>query len=84
MLISLTSRTARGSLTATAVLHLLFRSRTWLRPVDLSTVYVQARSGAVTLTGTVPDAAQSNQAEQVGKTVPGVTCVRNKITLALP
>jgi hyperosmotically inducible protein len=47
-------------------------------------VYVHARSGAVTLTGTVPDAAQSNQAEQVGKTVPGVTCVRNKITLALP
>jgi hyperosmotically inducible periplasmic protein len=47
-------------------------------------VYVHARSGAVTLTGTVPDAAQSNQAEQVAKTVSGVTSVRNKITLAVP
>jgi hypothetical protein len=46
MLISLTSRTARGSLTATAVLHLLFRSRTWLRPVDRVRAGAQRRGHA--------------------------------------
>ncbi|MGF6777415.1 BON domain-containing protein [Paraburkholderia sp. GAS334] len=48
---------------------------------DVSNVFVRARGGAVTLTGSVPDGAQIPQAEEVAKGVPGVTSVTNKITL---
>jgi osmotically-inducible protein OsmY len=48
---------------------------------DVSNVFVKARSGAVTLTGTVPDGAQIPQAEEVAKGVAGVTSVNNKLTL---
>ncbi|CAB3806526.1 BON domain-containing protein [Paraburkholderia caffeinilytica] len=48
---------------------------------DVSNVFVRARGGAVTLTGTVPDGAQIPQAEQVAKGVAGVTSVNNKLTL---
>jgi hyperosmotically inducible protein len=50
---------------------------------DVSNVFVRARGGAVTLTGTVADATQIGQAEEVAKGVPGVTSVSNKITLGL-
>jgi osmotically-inducible protein OsmY len=48
---------------------------------DVSKVYVRARGGAVTLTGTVPDGAMIAQAEEAAKGVPGVKSVSNKITL---
>jgi hyperosmotically inducible periplasmic protein len=50
---------------------------------DVSNVFVRARGGAVTLSGTVPDSSQIGQAEEVAKTVPGVTSVTNKITLGV-
>jgi hyperosmotically inducible periplasmic protein len=50
---------------------------------DVSNVFVRARGGAVTLTGTVPDSSQISQAEEVAKGVPGVTSVNNKITLGV-
>ncbi|MEZ2352703.1 BON domain-containing protein [Caballeronia sp. RCC_10] len=49
---------------------------------DVSNVYVRARSGAVTLTGTVPEGAQIAQAEEVAKGVSGVTSVSNKLSLS--
>ena len=49
---------------------------------DVSNVYVRARGGAVTLTGTVPDAAQIPQAEDAAKSVAGVKSVSNKLTVA--
>ena len=48
---------------------------------DVSNVFVRARGGAVTLTGTVPDGAQIPQAEEVAKGVAGVKSVNNKLTL---
>ncbi|CAH2908460.1 MAG: Predicted periplasmic or secreted lipoprotein [uncultured Paraburkholderia sp.] len=51
---------------------------------DVSNVYVRARGGAVTLTGTVPDAAQIPQAEDAAKNVAGVKSVSNKLTVATP
>lgn len=48
---------------------------------DVSNVFVRARSGAVVLTGTVPDGSQIGQAEEIAKGVPGVTSVSNKLTL---
>lgn len=51
---------------------------------DVSNVYVHARGGAVTLSGTVRVASQISEAEQIARTVPGVTSVRNKITLVVP
>jgi hyperosmotically inducible protein len=52
--------------------------------IDVSNIFVRARGGAVTLTGTVPDGAQIPQATDVAKGVNGVTSVTNKLTLALP
>jgi len=48
---------------------------------DVSNVFVRARSGAVTLTGSVPDGAQIPQAEEVAKGVAGVKSVSNKLTI---
>jgi hyperosmotically inducible protein len=42
---------------------------------------VRARSGAVTLSGSVDTGEQIAQAEQVAHTVQGVTSVSNKLTL---
>ena len=50
---------------------------------DVSKVYVRARSGAITLTGTVPEGGQIAQAEEVAKGVAGVKSVSNKITLGV-
>jgi hyperosmotically inducible periplasmic protein len=48
---------------------------------DVSNVFVRARGGAVTITGSVPDGAQIPQAEEVAKGVAGVKSVSNKLTI---
>lgn len=48
---------------------------------NVSNVFVKARSGAVTLSGTVDSGDQISQAEQVARTVPGVNSVSNKLSL---
>lgn len=48
---------------------------------DVSNVFVRARGGAVTLTGSVPDGAQIPQAEEIAKGVAGVKSVSNKLTI---
>jgi hyperosmotically inducible periplasmic protein len=48
---------------------------------DVSGVFVKARSGAITLSGSVKDGSQIGQAEQVARSVQGVTSVSNKLTL---
>jgi hyperosmotically inducible protein len=50
---------------------------------SVSNVFVRARAGAVTLTGTVPDAGQIQQAADVTKGVAGVKSVNNRITLGV-
>jgi hyperosmotically inducible periplasmic protein len=49
--------------------------------VNVSNVFVRARGGAVTLSGTVSDNGQINQAERIARTVPGVTSVSNRLSL---
>jgi hyperosmotically inducible periplasmic protein len=49
--------------------------------IDVSSIAVRARGGAVTLTGTVPDASQIDKAGDVAKGVPGVTSVSNKLNV---
>jgi osmotically-inducible protein OsmY len=51
---------------------------------NVSNVFVRARGGAVTLSGSVPDGGMIQQAGDVAKGVPGVTSVTNKLTLGLP
>lgn len=48
---------------------------------DVSGVFVRARSGAVVLSGTVRTGDQIRQAEEVTRSVQGVTSVTNKLTL---
>jgi|SRR6266566_3902561 len=47
-----------------------------------STIYVDVENAVVTLTGTVPTAGQKAKAEQIAKSVAGVTGVKNQITIA--
>jgi len=49
--------------------------------IDVANVTVRARSGAVSLTGAVPDASQIDQAATVAKGVAGVTSVANHLTI---
>jgi osmotically-inducible protein OsmY len=48
---------------------------------DVSGVFVKARGGAVTLSGTVRSGDQIRQAEEVARTVQGVNSVQNRLTL---
>lgn len=48
---------------------------------DVSNVYVKARGGVVTLSGSVPDGPQIPQASNVTQGVPGVTSVSNHLTM---
>lgn len=49
--------------------------------IDVSSISVRARGGAVTLTGSVPDQGQIDKAGEVAKGVAGVTSVANKLTV---
>jgi osmotically-inducible protein OsmY len=49
--------------------------------IDVANLTVRARSGAVSLTGTVPDASQIDHAATVAKGVAGVTSVDNHLTI---
>ncbi|CAG4896668.1 BON domain-containing protein [Paraburkholderia saeva] len=51
------------------------------RDITATNIFVRARGGAVTLTGTVRDIAQIDRATEVAKSVPGVTSVVNKLSL---
>ncbi|CAB3753626.1 BON domain-containing protein [Paraburkholderia solisilvae] len=50
---------------------------------DVSNVFVRARSGVVTLTGTVPEGDQIAQAGEIAKGVAGVKSVANRVTLGV-
>lgn len=48
---------------------------------DVSGVFVRSRGGAVTLSGTVKSGEQIQQAEDITRSVQGVTSVTNKLSL---
>jgi osmotically-inducible protein OsmY len=47
----------------------------------VSNVFVKARGGVVTLTGSVPDGLQIQQAAEAAMGVPGVMSVSNHLTI---
>ncbi|MFM0172100.1 BON domain-containing protein [Paraburkholderia sediminicola] len=49
--------------------------------INPSNVYVRARSGAVTLSGTVRNSDQIARVEQIAANVPGVASVSNRLSL---
>jgi osmotically-inducible protein OsmY len=49
--------------------------------VDSSGVHVLAKGSAVTLTGSVPEAAQIDKAGEIAKQIAGVTSVKNDLTV---
>jgi hyperosmotically inducible protein len=51
------------------------------KDIAVENIFVRARGGAVTLTGSVPDNAQIDRAAEVARSVPGVTSVTNKLSL---
>ncbi|CAE6798942.1 BON domain-containing protein [Paraburkholderia haematera] len=51
------------------------------KSISAANISVRAKSGAVTLYGTVPAASQIDAAASVAKAVPGVTSVKNQIVI---
>ena len=49
--------------------------------IDVTNIFVRARSGAITLTGSVPESVQIGEAETVARGVLGVTSVANKLSM---
>ncbi|AOK15852.1 phospholipid-binding protein [Burkholderia cepacia] len=49
--------------------------------VNVSNLVVRSKGGAITLEGSVPDAAQIDKAEAAAKGVTGVTSVTNKLSV---
>lgn len=72
-----TSTTKSDRALARAVRRALSRAQGF----NVSGVFVRARSGAVTLSGTVRTGDQIRQAEEVTRSVQGVNSVSNKLTL---
>jgi osmotically-inducible protein OsmY len=60
-----------------AVRHALAKAQ----GLDVENIVVRSRGGAVTLTGTVPEQGQIDQAGEVAKGVEGVTSVTNRLTI---
>ncbi|MBZ5795683.1 BON domain-containing protein [Burkholderia contaminans] len=54
------------------------------KKISAGNISIVARGGAVTLSGTVTDAAQVNEVAQIAKGVPGVTSVTNKLIVQKP
>lgn len=54
------------------------------KSISAGNISVRAKSGAVTLTGTVLETAQLGKVEDIVKSVHGVTSVTNKLTVQKP
>ena len=54
------------------------------KEISAGDISVIAKDGAVTLNGTVTEAAQIGRAEAIARGVPGVTSVTNKLTVKKP
>ncbi|MCX4148342.1 MULTISPECIES: BON domain-containing protein [Paraburkholderia] len=54
------------------------------KEISAGDISVIAKDGAVTLNGTVTEAAQIGKAEAIARGVPGVTSVTNKLTVKKP
>ncbi|PRX32178.1 BON domain-containing protein [Paraburkholderia sp. BL18I3N2] len=54
------------------------------KEINAGDISVIAKDGAVTLNGTVTEAAQIDKAEAITRGVPGVTSVTNKLTVKKP
>jgi len=54
------------------------------KEISAGDIGISAKDGAVTLNGTVTDAAQIGQATVIAGAVPGVTSVINKLTVKKP
>ncbi|MBV8627617.1 MAG: BON domain-containing protein [Paraburkholderia sp.] len=64
-----------------ALSHAVRRALSKAQGLDVSGIFVHAKDGAVTLSGSVRDSNQIQQAEQVARSVQGVNSVTNKLTL---
>jgi osmotically-inducible protein OsmY len=54
------------------------------KAIDAGSISVTAKDGAVTLAGTVAEAAQIEKAAALAKSVPGVVSMKNKLTVQRP
>lgn len=54
------------------------------KEISAGDISVIVKDGAVTLNGTVTEAAQIGRAEAIAQSVPGVTSVTNKLTVKKP
>ncbi|WP_321930936.1 BON domain-containing protein [Paraburkholderia guartelaensis] len=70
-----TNRALRRKVYAAIVAH---------KEINAGNISVVARSGAVTLDGTVVDASQIDRVAEIARDVPGVSSVANRLTVKKP
>ncbi|CAL8476933.1 BON domain-containing protein [Caballeronia sp. S22] len=51
------------------------------RGIDMTQLFVYAKSGVVTLSGSVPKSNQVDRAGEIAKNVPGVSAVDNRLSI---
>ncbi|RKE37600.1 BON domain-containing protein [Paraburkholderia sp. BL23I1N1] len=83
--------TASGGMTATAArqANRALRRKVYAalakhKEIDAGNIGITAKGGAVTISGTVPDASLINTVAEVAKGVEGVTSVGSKLTVQKP
>lgn len=54
------------------------------KEINAGDISIKAKNGAVTLNGTVTEAAHISKVEAIAKSVPGVTSVTNKLSVKKP
>lgn len=54
------------------------------KEIDAGNISITAKSGAVVLNGTVPNAAQIDSVAAIAKNVPGVTSLMNRLSVQRP
>jgi hyperosmotically inducible periplasmic protein len=64
-----------------ALAHAVRRALSKAQGLDVSGIFVRARDGAITLSGSVNNSDQIHQAEEVARSVQGVNSVTNKLSL---
>ncbi|MEX3950848.1 BON domain-containing protein [Paraburkholderia sp. EG287A] len=62
----------------------VYRALAKHKEIQGGSIGVSAKNGAITLNGTVTDAAQVDRAAEIARGVPGVTSVTNKLTVQKP
>ncbi|MEM5329591.1 BON domain-containing protein [Paraburkholderia sp. JHI2823] len=79
-----TSNPASATPSNTKLRRAVYKAIVKHKEIQGGSIGVSAKNGAITLYGTVTDAAQVDRVAEIARGVPGVTSVTNKLTVQKP